>query len=352
MRTIAAVVVGLVLLAAAGLAAWRYGGAVGPAGLWGTRSQTGRGEPAAAYVGSRACAGCRVRERAAWLGSDHAMAMQIADETTVLGDFADRRFVYGAITSTFFQREGRYMVRTDGPDGKLADFEIKYTFGVRPLQQYLIELPGGRLQALSIAWDARPREAGGQRWLHLYPNQKIDYRDELHWTRRQQNWNYMCADCHSTNVRKSYDPAAARYATTWSEINVACEACHGPGSRHVAWASGQGKSAPDDAAKGLVVTLRDSKSGSWAFTSPGAIAAAWKGPRRSEAQLETCAPCHSRRRPIAAPGASGDHFLDHYMPALLEEGLYHSDGQILEEVYEYGSFLQSRMYAAGVVCSD
>jgi len=236
MRTIAAVVVGLVLLAAAGLAAWRYWGGVGPTGFWRPRSQTGGGEPAAAYVGSRACAGCHVREHAAWMGSDHAKAMQIADGTTVLGDFADRRFVYGAITSTFFQREGRYMVRTDGPDGKLADFEIKYTFGVRPLQQYLIELLGGRLQALSIAWDARPREAGGQRWLHLYPNQKIDYRDELHWTRRQQNWNYMCADCHSTNVRKSYDPAAARYATTWSEINVACEACHGPGSRHVAWA--------------------------------------------------------------------------------------------------------------------
>ena len=184
--------------------------------------------------------------------------MQAASAATVLGDFADRRFTQGAVTSTFFRREGRFMVRTDGPDGKPADFEIKYTFGVRPLQQYLVELPGGRLQALSIAWDSRAREAGGQRWFHLYPNERIDFRDELHWTRRQQNWNYMCSDCHSTNVRKNYDAATDRYATTWSEINVACEACHGPGSRHVAWAeaarSGRAYGGADD--KGLTVMLR------------------------------------------------------------------------------------------------
>lgn len=91
-------------------------------------------------------------------------------------------------------------MRTDGADGTLQDFEVKYTFGVSPLQQYLIELPGGRIQALSIAWDTRPKTAGGQRWFHLYPRDAIDHQDELHWTGRQQNWNFMCADCHSTNV--------------------------------------------------------------------------------------------------------------------------------------------------------
>src|SRR5262245_3614073 len=353
MRTIAAVVVGLVLLAAAGLAAWRYGGAVGPAGLWGTRSQTGRGEPAAAYVGSRACAGCHVQEHAAWMGSDHAKAMQIADETTVLGDFADRRFVYGAIPSTFFRREGRYMVRTGGPDGKLADFEIKYTFGVRPLQQYLIELPGGRLQALSIAWDARPREAGGQRWLHLYPDQKIDYRDELHWTRRQQNWNYMCADCHSTNVRKSYDPAAASYATTWSEINVACEACHGPGSRHVAWAGATRPGQKDDEGdgKGLTVLLRERRGVQWAV-DPSSGNARRSIPRATAVELGVCAQCHARRSQISSDYAPGRPFLDHYLPALLTSPLYWPDGQQRDEVYTWGSFLESRMHAAGVTCSD
>jgi hypothetical protein len=48
-----------------------------------------------------------------------------------------------------------------GPNGKLGVFEVKYTFGVYPLQQYLIEFPDGRLQVLSIAWDSRPKGKGG-----------------------------------------------------------------------------------------------------------------------------------------------------------------------------------------------
>jgi tetratricopeptide (TPR) repeat protein len=279
--------------------------------------------------------------------------MQIANETTVLGDFADRRFAYGAVTSTFSRREGRYMVRTDGPDGKLADFEIKYTFGVRPLQQYLIELPGGRLQALSIAWNARPREAGGQRWFHLYPNEKIDFRDELHWTRRQQNWNYMCADCHSTNVRKNYDPAANRYATTWSEINVACEACHGPGSRHVAWAGatrpGQTYDANDR--KGLTMVLHERRGVQWAI-DPASGNAKRSAARATALELGVCAQCHSRRSQISSDYVAGRPFLEHYLPALLMPPLYWSDGQQRDEVYTWGSFLESRMHAAGVTCSD
>ena len=100
-----------------------------------------------------------------------------------------------------------FLVETDGPDGKLAEFEIKYTFGVYPLQQYLIEFPDGRLQALSIAWDSRPKDKGGQRWFHLYPNEEIGHDDVLHWTKLNQNWNFMCAECHSTGVRKNYDAA-------------------------------------------------------------------------------------------------------------------------------------------------
>ena len=130
--------------------------------------------------------------------------MQPANPTSVKGGFDNVRFRYDDVVSTFFQRDGRYWVRTDGPDGKLADFEIKYTFGVDPLQQDLIELPRGRVQALSIAWDTRPKSAGGQRWFHLYPGEHIRHGDELHWTQRQQNWNFMCADCHSTNLRKQY----------------------------------------------------------------------------------------------------------------------------------------------------
>ena len=132
--------------------------------------------------------------------------------------------------------------------GKLANFRIKYTFGVYPLQQYLVEFPDGRLQALSIAWDARPKNDGGQRWFHLYPTERITHDDELHWTRPAQNWNFMCADCHSTGVRKNYDAAADRFQTRWAEINVGCEACHGPASRHLEWARRQDERDADDKA--------------------------------------------------------------------------------------------------------
>jgi tetratricopeptide (TPR) repeat protein len=351
-RTIGAVAGGLILLAAAALVGWRYFGPWPPTRWLGSSTPSGN-EPAATFVGAQACASCHAREYGAWSGSDHARAMQAANETTVLGDFADRRFTYSAITSTFFRRDGRYMVRTDGRDGKLGDFEIKYTFGVRPPQQYLVKLPGGRLQALSIAWDTRAREAGGQRWFHLYPNEKIDYRDELHWTRRQQNWNYMCADCHSTNVRKGYDATADRYATTWSEINVACEACHGAGSRHVAWAEaarGGGGYDRDDR-KGLTVALRERRGVQWAIDQ-GSGNAKRSAPRTTALELDVCAQCHARRSQISSDYAPGRPFLDHYLPALVTPPLYWADGQQRDEVYGWGSFLESRMHAAGVTCSD
>ena len=184
--------------------------------------------------------------------------MQPASDASVKGRFDGAQFRYDNVVSRFFQRDGRYWVRTDGPDGALTDFEIEYTFGVYPLQQYLVELPRGRIQALSIAWDTRPRNAGGQRWFHLYAGQGIAHGDELHWTGRQQNWNFMCADCHSTNVRKNYDAAGDSFQTTWSAIDVSCEACHGPGSRHVRWAQpATPSSSPLRGDNGLTVHLTE-----------------------------------------------------------------------------------------------
>ena len=159
--------------------------------------------------------------------------MAHATDKSVLGDFNDASFDNYGVRSRFFRKDGKFLVETDGPDGKLAIFEVKYTFGVDPLQQYLIEFPDGRVQALSIAWDSRPKDKGGQRWIHLYPNEQIKHDDILHWTKLNQNWNFMCAECHSTGIRKNYDAVNDRYATTWAEISVGCEACHGQGSNHV-----------------------------------------------------------------------------------------------------------------------
>ncbi len=185
------------------------------------------------FVGRDVCINCHDQEATQWNGSHHDLAMQPATRETVLGDFDNASLNQFGVTSSFHMKDGKFMVRTEGPDGKLLDYVIKYTFGVDPLQQYLIEFPGGRLQALSLAWDTRPKEQGGQRWFHLYPDERISYDDELHWTQPSQNWNSMCAECHSTHLEKNYDPLNKRFDTHWSEIDVSCEACHGPGSDHV-----------------------------------------------------------------------------------------------------------------------
>ena len=311
------------------------------------------GDGAATFVGGKACASCHQAEAERWRGSHHDLAMQPADQRSVRGNFDNASFVKDGVKSTFFRRDGKYMLRTDGPDGKLHDYAIAYTFGVDPLQQYLIALPGGRLQAPSIAWDTRPAAAGGQRWFHLYPKEKIDYRDVLHWTGPAQNWNHMCADCHSTNVQKGYRAKEDRFDTTWSDVDVSCEACHGPGSRHVEWARNAAAGAAEDPGplRGLVFQLKDTSGGGWTF-GPGESIAHRSRPIASHVEVETCGRCHSRRSEIWERPAYGEPLAQTDRVALLDAGLYHADGQILDEVYEYGSFLQSRMYAAGVTCSN
>jgi len=175
---------------------------------------------AATFVGSESCSGCHRAEADLWSPSQHKLAMQHASDKSVLGNFNDARFDYFGVHSRFFRRDGKFLVETDGPDGKLTVFEVKYTFGLDPLQQYLIEFPDGRVQALSLAWDSRPTDKGGQRWFHLYPNEEIKNDDILHWTKLNQNWNFMCAECHSTGVRKNYDAVNDRFATAFSEIRV------------------------------------------------------------------------------------------------------------------------------------
>jgi tetratricopeptide (TPR) repeat protein len=294
--------------------------------------------PDAQFVGGQVCAGCHAPEANLWRGSQHALAMQNADESTVLGDFDDAEFVYGGVTSRFFRSDGEYFVRTDGPDGISAEFAVTRTFGVYPLQQYLIELDGGRIQALDIAWDVRPAESGGQRWFHLHPDEDIDYRDPLHWTGTFLRWNTMCADCHSTGLVKGYDRIADRFDTRFASIDVDCEACHGPGSAHAA----------DPA---MALPALPARPHGWVFGEGDSIAT--RNPRGApQEEIDVCAQCHSRRSQLTDAHEPGDPLLDGYRPALLTEGLYHDDGQILDEVFVYGSFLQSAMARAGVTCSD
>ena len=303
------------------------GGAALWAGACERRADEGAGRapraaPAAGYVESSACAECHAAEARAWSGSHHDLAMQVAGPDTVLGDFDGAVFDDGLVRARFFRDGARYLVNTLGPDGAAADFEIAYTFGVDPLQQYLVPFPGGVLQCLTIAWDARAK-----RWFSLYPDERFEPGDPLHWTGAYQRWNSMCADCHSTVLTKAYDASADAYRTTWHEIDVGCQACHGPGAAHVAWA----RAGAAGADEGLVVQL--------SRAAPAAT-------------IDACARCHSRRSPLVDPFDPALAFLDGFAPERLHAGLYRADGQIDGEVYEWGSFAQSKMHANGVGCSD
>jgi len=308
---------------------------------------------AATFVGSTVCADCHAKAAESWRGSHHDLAMAEATDETVLGDFNDREVTFNGVTSRFYRKGKQFFVHTDGADGKPGEYRISYTFGWHPLQQYLVEFPQGRLQSLGIAWDSRSETQGGQRWFHLYPGENMDYRHPQHWTSRDQTWNYQCAECHSTNLQKNYDLSSDAYHTTWSEIDVACEACHGPGSEHLDWAkqAAQDPAKRNAADKHLAVDLSDRDGGLWEVDGETGKPRRSKQ-RTSHTQIEMCARCHSRRGTIWPEYVDGKPFGDGHRLALLEENLYFPDGQIKDEVYVYGSFLQSRMYQAGVTCSD
>ena len=400
-----------------------FAGACAPPGDDGPRQSRGTDASGVAYVADADCAACHRPQFDAWTGSNHDLAMQVATPETVLGDFDDAAFTHHGVTSRFFRRSDRFFVNTEGPDGAPADFELTHTLGVEPLQQYLAPFPGGRLQSLPIAWDTARNQ-----WFHLYPDERIEPDDPLHWTGRYQTWNLQCAACHSTDLRKGYDVEADAYDTTWAEIDVGCQACHGPGERHVALARGGGpqgdagdgqlrsdqrhpagegggggpqggagdgidgpQGGADDGIDGSQGGAGDGIDGPQGGTGDGGggppggaddridgppggagdgsdTGMTARGGRAAPAggwglvapfsagdparEIQACAPCHSRREQLTPVAAHGGPLLDDYLPARLAEGLYHPDGQILDEVYVYGSFVQSRMHAAGVRCTD
>ena len=283
----------------------------------------------ATFVGRTSCQECHKKEYDLWQDSDHDKAMDIATQETVLGDFDNAEFEHDGIVSRFYRKGDKFYVHTTGPEGEMGDFEIAYVFGVTPLQQYLVPFEGGRLQCLPIAWDT-----GKKKWYHLfpmvYPGENIGPDNWLYWTNAAQNWNGMCAECHSTRLQKKIDPKTGTYKTSWFEIDVSCEACHGPGSLHVEWANLSEMARAEDN-NGLVAptNVLDNRT-----------------------QVELCAPCHARRSALGDNDHTGKALLDQMIPQLLLEPLYFPDGQILDEVYVYGSFVQSDMYAKGVRCGD
>ncbi len=282
------------------------------------------------FVGSESCRECHLNEYNDWKGSHHDHAMDYANDSTVLGDFSDRTLDAQGHTYKMYRKDGKFFVYSDSEDGEMHDFEVKYVFGYTPLQQYLVEFDKGRMQTLPVTWNTLDKN-----WYHMadsaYKNEIIDHNDWLHWTNQAQNWNGMCAECHSTNLVKGYDPGKGSYKTSWSEIDVSCEACHGPGSEHVKWAELPKYSRGDYQNFGLQVKTSGIDNHQY---------------------VDLCARCHSRKSSLGDIEYSTQNIYDHMNPNLPDEPAWYVDGQINDEDYVYASFLQSKMYQRGVKCND
>ncbi|WP_330213263.1 tetratricopeptide repeat protein [Pseudomonas sp. Z18(2022)] len=278
--------------------------------------------PPATMVDEQQCQGCHQAQVKDWQGSHHQLAMQAATPETVPADFNDVSFSSEGETTRFSRRGDDFWVNTPGADGKAADFKVAYTFGIAPLQQYLIEVGDGRLQALGVAWDTQ-----NNRWFHLYPGQGVNFKNPLHWSKPSQNANFMCVECHTTGYKRNFEAAKNSFDSQWNSLGVGCQACHGPASNHVAWAAKKG----DLLHAGFAVNLKD---------------------KDATVELETCARCHARRAPLGDGYTVGNRLMDDYLPSVLTRELYALDGKIKDEVFEHGSFAQSKMADKGVRCSD
>ncbi|KGE63986.1 MULTISPECIES: multiheme c-type cytochrome [Pseudomonas] len=278
--------------------------------------------PPATLVDEQQCQGCHQAQAKDWQGSHHQLAMQLATPQTVPADFNDASFTGEGETTRFFRRGDEFWVNTPGSDGKVADFKVAYTFGIAPLQQYLIDVGGGRLQALGVAWDTQQN-----RWFHLYPGQGVNFKNPLHWSKPSQNANFMCVECHTTGYKRNFDAQNNTFDSQWNSLGVGCQACHGPASNHLQWAAKKG----DLLHAGFAVDLKD---------------------KDATVELETCARCHARRAPLGDGFTVGKRLMDDYLPSVLTRELYALDGKIKDEVFEHGSFAQSKMAEKGVRCSN
>ena len=327
------------------------------------------------------CQACHASQAHDWQQSHHAKAMQLPDRQTVLAPFAGEVAVYDGLSARFSKAVESAPVEEQDQTGSVKNtlvhpkkedpsafvialedagrpeaggvYQVRYTFGFSPLQQYLIEKAPGQIQVAPFAFDTRPESLGGQQWYHLDEKLGETRHPRLDWDQPLQSWNGMCADCHSTGVKRGFDPERNLFSTSFTGVAVECTACHVP---H-ALASGPSGEFSDESAglmRGTAATreeVGDSLGGRWVLGPTDRIAA-WVGEPRSEQSMEQCYACHALRAPLRDGVELGEPFLDQFKPELLRAPFYSAIGQIEEEVFVYGSFEQSRMRAAGVQCID
>ena len=282
-------------------------------------------DPQQGYAGSERCAPCHAEHFERWRSSHHAQAERPVDlELDTVAFEGKPAIEHGSTTSHVQHRDGRFEITTANGSGDEQTFVAQRVIGVEPLRQYLVETPGGRWQALSLAYDP-----AGDEWFDIFGEEDRRPGEWGHWTGRGMNWNSQCADCHQTNFVKGYDDEHDRYDSSWAELGVGCEACHGPLEAHAAWY----ESDPD----GL----------------PPAEARPFPLGEDLALEVDLCGSCHSRRSELLERHLPGQSLLDAFLPELpgMSETFW-PDGRVRDEDYEYAPFLLSRLHAGGISCKS
>ncbi len=317
------------------------------------------------------CIDCHNDQVSKWMSSHHHRSMSQATKENVLADFSAQSLRFNDTTYdlSFSEETGFHITVTDSEKPKTV-YSIKYTFGFSPLQQYLVETDNGKMQVLQIAWDSREKEDGGQKWFHILPNENTSVNSRLHWKGSLFNWNGMCADCHSSGLKRNYgaknnETKKNSFNTLWNEINVSCQSCHNNAVDHLTdinsntiedqniknQTNKNNSTFISWAAEDLGVWRHSESHHTAELTSINAMSID-EVKRKRQKHIAVCAGCHSLRTPLVDGFSPSDHFLDVFEPSLVSPPHYFNDGQIKEEVYVYGSFLQSKMHQAGVNCTD
>ena len=267
---------------------------------------------------SARCEECHQEVYDRWVESDHFHANDLFRKSEWEKVFNGYRvYVKSGRVSEFLVKKGEPTIRTIGLDGVSHDFHPEMTLAYSPMVQFLVPFPGGRWQVTDHAWDMQKQE-----WFSVFDFEDDNRRPEEwgHWTQRGMNWNAQCGICHTTHFSKNYRIESDSYQSEWKEQGIACLQCHGAMPKHLA--------NPD-------APISDDEQVS------------------SEAYYQSCYSCHSRREDITGDFRIGDRFEDHHRIQLpVSERYYFPDGQNKDEVFVYGSFLQSRMYQKGVRCMD
>ena len=259
-----------------------------------------------------ACKPCHLAQFEDWKSSQHAHANRLVSPLLDGPAFnPTRTFKEGLLTTEVSEKWNRLIVSQTGPSGTPSFHHAVAVIGVEPLTQYLSPFRGGRLQVLNPAYDPKKRD-----WFDIYKGEPRQAHEWGFWKNQGMNWNSQCAYCHTTRFEKNYDIATDSYSSTWEAMGISCAQCHGSMDGHAAKPKVPVRLAPQQA-------------------------------------MASCASCHSRREELTGKFHPGDTYDDHFrltLPDLTD--IYHADGQVRDEDFEYASFLTSKMGKAGITCLD